>query len=132
MTADKSLHRQLVYLFYIIGSASAPIPTLSLILLAAVYGLQVLVFLFRRKWDMIGWMVFYILAIPLFFFVLPLYSFWKMDDFSWGQTRLVMGESGKKMIVHDEGKFDPRSIPLKSWTEYVSLVCMQLDFFSNV
>jgi len=132
MAADKSLHRQLVYLFYIIGSASAPIPTLSLILLAAVYGLQVLVFLFRRKWDMIGWMVFYILAIPLFFFVLPLYSFWKMDDFSWGQTRLVMGESGKKMIVHDEGKFDPRSIPLKSWTEYVSLVCMQLDSFSNV
>ena len=61
-----------------------------------------------------------------------------MDDFSWGQTRLVLGESGKKMIVHvcvsfismsafflilfsqDEGKFDPRSIPLKSWSDYVS------------
>jgi chitin synthase len=41
-----------------------------------------------------------------------------MDDFSWGQTRLVLGESGKKMIVHDEGKFDPRSIPLKSWNDY--------------
>jgi len=49
---------------------------------------------------MIGWMIFYILAIPAFSFLLPLYSFWKMDDFSWGQTRIVMGEAGKKMIVH--------------------------------
>ena len=69
-------------------------------MLAAIYGLQALVFLFRRKWDMIGWMVFYILAIPAFSFFLPLYSFWRMDDFSWGQTRVVLGESGKKMIVH--------------------------------
>lgn len=30
----------------------------------------------------------YILAIPAFSFFLPLYSFWKMDDFSWGSTRL--------------------------------------------
>ncbi|KAJ7840428.1 glycosyltransferase family 2 protein [Mycena leptocephala] len=68
--------------------------------------------------DMIGWMFFYILAIPVFSFMLPLYSFWRMDDFSWGQTRVVLGESGKKMIVHDEGKFDPRVIPLKSWNDY--------------
>ncbi|CAE6492378.1 unnamed protein product [Rhizoctonia solani] len=67
---------------------------------------------------MIGWMIFYILAIPAFSFLLPLYSFWKMDDFSWGSTRLVVGEGNKKMIVHDEGKFDPRSIPLKTWTDY--------------
>lgn len=87
---------------------------------------------------MIGWMLFYVLAIPAFSFFLPLYSFWRMDDFSWGQTRVVLGESGKKMIVHvcitliscsditdmfqDEGKFDPRSIPLKSWNDYVSLL----------
>jgi len=41
-----------------------------------------------------------------------------MDDFSWGATRVVLGESGKKIIVHDEGKFDPRVIPLKSWSDY--------------
>lgn len=76
------------------------IPTLSLIMIAAIYGLQALVFIFRRKWDMIGWMVFYIIAIPAFSFFLPLYSFWKMDDFSWGATRVVLGESGKKLIVH--------------------------------
>ena len=69
-------------------------------MLAAVYGLQALVFIMRRKWDMVGWMVFYILAIPVFSFFLPLYSFWRMDDFSWGATRIVLGESGKKMVVH--------------------------------
>jgi chitin synthase len=110
-------------------------------MIAAIYGLQALVFIMRRKWDMVGWMVFYIIAIPAFSFLLPLYSFWKMDDFSWGATRVVMGESGKKMIVHvsvlsrfggawdtdpdafqDEGKFDPRSIPLKSWNDYVCAI----------
>jgi chitin synthase len=69
-------------------------------MLAAIYGLQALVFIFRRKWDTIGWMLFYILAVPLFSFYVPLYAFWKMDDFSWGQTRIVMGESGKKLVVH--------------------------------
>ncbi|KAH9911828.1 glycosyltransferase family 2 protein [Epithele typhae] len=105
------------YLIYLAAN-HATIPTLSIILIAAVYGLQALVFVLRRKWDMIGWMVFYILAIPVFSLALPLYSFWRMDDFSWGQTRIVLGESGKKVVVHDEGKFDPRSIPLKSWNDY--------------
>jgi chitin synthase len=108
----------IVYLVVLTVGEHKAIPTLSLILIAAVYGLQALVFILRRKWDMIGWMIFYIFAIPAFSFLLPLYSFWRMDDFSWGQTRIVMGEAGKKMIVHDEGKFDPRSIPLKSWNDY--------------
>ncbi|TFK52854.1 glycosyltransferase family 2 protein [Heliocybe sulcata] len=108
----------IVYLIYLVAGEGKAIPTLSIIMIVAVYGIQALVFILRRKWDMIGWMVFYILAIPVFSFLLPLYSFWRMDDFSWGQTRVVLGESGKKMIVHDEGKFDPRVIPLKSWNEY--------------
>ncbi|TCD65299.1 hypothetical protein EIP91_002824 [Steccherinum ochraceum] len=108
----------IVYLVYMVAGQHKSIPVISAIMIAAVYGLQALVFVLRRKWDMIGWMVFYILAIPIFSFFLPLYSFWRMDDFSWGQTRVVLGESGKKLIVHDEGKFDPRSIPLKSWNDY--------------
>ncbi|GJE86394.1 Myosin domain-containing chitin synthase 8 [Phanerochaete sordida] len=108
----------IVYLIYLVAGEHRTIPTWSIVMLAAVYGLQALVFIMRRKWDMVGWMVFYILAIPVFSLFLPLYSFWRMDDFSWGQTRIVLGESGKKMVVHDEGKFDPRTIPLKSWNDY--------------
>ena len=83
----------------VVGEGST-IPIISLIMIGAVYGLQALVFILRRKWDMVGWMVFYILAIPIFSFMLPIYSFWRMDDFSWGATRVVLGESGKKIIVH--------------------------------
>ncbi|RXK42203.1 chitin synthase [Tremella mesenterica] len=108
----------IVYLVYLVAHNHATIPTLSIVMLAAIYGLQALVFIFRLRWDMIAWMVFYILAIPVFSFFLPLYSFWRMDDFSWGSTRLVVGEKGKKLVIHDEGKFDPRSIPLKSWNDY--------------
>ncbi|KAF8218382.1 glycosyltransferase family 2 protein [Mycena galopus ATCC 62051] len=108
----------LAYLFYLVFGEHDQIQTISLVMIISVYAIQMLVFILRRKWDMIGWMVFYILAIPVFSFYLPFYSFWRMDDFSWGQTRVVLGESGKKMIVHDEGKFDPRVIPLKSWNDY--------------
>jgi len=41
-----------------------------------------------------------------------------MDDFSWGNTRVVTGEKGKKIVITDEGKFDPDSIPKKKWEEY--------------
>ncbi|KAJ7080469.1 glycosyltransferase family 2 protein [Mycena epipterygia] len=108
----------IVYLIYLVTAEHEQIQTISLVMIIAIYAIQALVFVLRRKWDMVGWMFFYILAIPIFSFMLPLYSFWKMDDFSWGATRLVLGESGKKMIVHDEGKFDPRVIPLKSWNDY--------------
>jgi chitin synthase len=93
-------HLQIVYLIYLVVKDPSQVPVLSLVMLAAIYGLQALIFIFRRKWDMIGWMVFYILAIPAFSFLLPLYSFWRMDDFSWGATRVVLGEKGKKLIVH--------------------------------
>ncbi|POV99023.1 hypothetical protein PSTT_14057 [Puccinia striiformis] len=108
----------LAYLLYLIGSKSGLVPTTSLIMIAAIYGLQALIFIFHRKFEHIGWMFFYLLAIPIFTFLIPVYSFWKMDDFSWGNTRVVLGEAGKKMVIHEEGKFDPSSIPLKTWQEY--------------
>jgi len=108
----------IVYLIVSVVGEGSTIPVISLVMIGAVYGLQALVFILRRKWDMVGWMVFYILAIPIFSFMLPIYSFWRMDDFSWGATRVVLGEAGKKIIVHDEGKFDPRAIPLKTWNDY--------------
>jgi chitin synthase len=108
----------IVYLIVWIAIDPSYVPVTAFILLAAVYGLQAIIFLLRRKWDMIGWMIIYILATPIFSLALPLYSFWHMDDFSWGNTRVVTGESGKKVVISDEGKFDPASIPKKRWEEY--------------
>lgn len=110
-----------VYIFYLIVLLSinaSVVPLMAFVLLAAIYGLQAIIFILRRKWEMIGWMIIYILAMPVFSFGLPLYSFWHMDDFSWGNTRIVTGEKGRQVVISDEGKFDPESIPHKRWEEY--------------
>ncbi|KAG0168377.1 hypothetical protein DFQ28_004896 [Apophysomyces sp. BC1034] len=109
----------LVYLIYVIASKTGPFPILALAMLAGVYGLQALLFILKRQWQHIGWMIFYILAIPVFSFFLPVYSFWHFDDFSWGNTRVVVGDNNqKKIIVADDEKFDEKMIPLKKWSVY--------------
>jgi chitin synthase len=108
----------IVYLIVLVATKATVIPITAFIMLGAIYGLQAIIFILRRKWEMIGWMILYILAVPVFSFGLPLYAFWHMDDFNWGNTRVVAGESGKKVVITDEGKFDPASIPRKRWEEY--------------
>ncbi|PNP47238.1 hypothetical protein TGAMA5MH_01053 [Trichoderma gamsii] len=108
----------IVYLIVRIVQNPSTVPITSFILLGVVYGLQAFIFIVRRKWEMVGWMIIYILAIPVFSLGLPLYAFWHMDDFAWGNTRVVAGEDGKKVLISDEGKFDPASIPKKKWEEY--------------
>ncbi|KAL9088703.1 MAG: hypothetical protein Q9159_002954 [Coniocarpon cinnabarinum] len=109
----------IAYIIYRIAAHVGPIPYISIAMIAAVYGLQAVIFIIKRQWQHVGWMIIYLLAFPIYSLVLPLYSFWKQDDFSWGNTRIVIGEKGNKAIVatEDEG-FDPRAIPLQSWDDY--------------
>jgi len=66
-----------------------------------------------------GWLVVYILSYPVYSFFLPVYSFWCMDEFGWGNTRLVIGEGKeKKVIMNEDEKFDESMIPLKKFSEY--------------
>ena len=108
----------IVYLIVIIATDTSVVPMTAFILLGGIYGLQAIIFILRRKWEMIGWMLIYVVATPVFAFGLPLYAFWHMDDFSWGNTRVVTGEKGRQVVVSDEGKFDPTTIPRKKWEEY--------------
>ncbi|KAA8571215.1 hypothetical protein EYC84_000551 [Monilinia fructicola] len=108
----------IVYLIVLVIESPSYVPITAFVLLAAIYGLQAIIFIVRRKWEMIGWMILYILAIPVYSLCLPLYSFWHMDDFSWGNTRVVTGEKGKQIVITDEGVFDPASIPKKKWEDY--------------
>ncbi len=82
---------------------------IPLILLAAILGLPAVLILFTtRRVIYIFWMFVYLLALPLWNFVLPVYAFWHFDDFSWGATRVVRGE-GK-----DKGHGNSDGIALKS------------------
>jgi len=40
-----------------------------------------------------------LVGVPVFYLVLPIYSFWKMDDFSWGTTRVTADDSNSKKAI---------------------------------
>ncbi|KDN43897.1 glycosyltransferase family 2 protein [Tilletiaria anomala UBC 951] len=110
----------LIYLIVEVTTGNGPLPIISIVMIGAVYGLQAFIFLLKRQWQYIGWMVIYILAYPVWSFFLPMYSFWHMDDFSWGTTRIVVGEKGNKKIVAgtDDEPYHDSMIPLKKFSEY--------------
>ncbi|KIJ57290.1 glycosyltransferase family 2 protein [Sphaerobolus stellatus SS14] len=109
----------LVYLIIVVSTGKAAIPIISIVLIAAVYGLQAIIFILKREFMLVGWMIIYILAYPIYSFFLPVYSFWRMDDFSWGNTRLVVGEgNNRKILIADDEKFHESMIPLKKFSEY--------------
>eukprot|EP00834_Sanchytrium_tribonematis_P004991 NODE_276_length_10970_cov_0.627909.p2 type:complete len:321 gc:universal NODE_276_length_10970_cov_0.627909:866-1828(+) len=118
----------IIYLIYLLGKIAydyitlAPdrqVPVIALYLLAAVYGMQAFIFIVKREFQHIGWMIIYILAMPVFGFILPVYAFWHFDDFSWGNTRTIFGDDGKKKVmIKNVEKFDLNEIPHKKWSDY--------------
>jgi chitin synthase len=114
----------ILYLFYLIyciifPSEDSIFPWVSLIMLAFTYGLQIIIFILRGAFQHIGWIVIYIFAMPIFGMFIPIYSYWHFDDFSWGNTRRILGEKGKvKLVGEDESEELIEDIPKKRWAEY--------------
>ena len=80
---------------YTVFIAGENITMLTLILYGVILGAQVLIFLVRI--DHFFWFLIYLIfGIPVFFFILPLYSFWNMDDLSWGTRRTQEMRSAPK------------------------------------
>lgn len=65
-------------------------------------------------------MFIYLLSLPVWNFVLPTYSFWHFDDFSWGDTRQTAGEKkGADKSGHGgDGEFDSSKITMKRWGDF--------------
>jgi len=100
-----------------------------LILLCLILGLPaVLIVLTASRWSYVVWMLIYLLALPIWNGLLPLYAYWKFDDFSWGDTRKTASEeaalaSGMKKKGADghgdaEGEFDSSRIVMKRWGDF--------------
>lgn len=96
---------------------SKPTPILSLILLGLVFGLPgLLIVVTISSWLYIIYFFIYLFALPIWNFVLPTYSYWKFDDFSWGETRLTA--DGNKAHDVEGGEFDSTNIYMKRWREF--------------
>ena len=95
-------------------------PIISLILLAFILGLPgVLIVITSRKFAYVGWMLMYLLSLPVWNLILPAYAYWHMDDFSWGATREIAGEQKEGAGHGDkEGNFDSSSIIMKRWVDF--------------
>ncbi len=91
---------------------------IPLFLLAAILGLPALLILFTARNPIyVLWFMIYLVALPIWNFVLPMYAYWHMDDFSWGETRKVEG-TGKDDHGRAEGTFDASNIFMKRWHEF--------------
>merc|ERR1712071_554443 len=79
-----------VYLIFLVATGKTQFSLLLLVLYGLIIGVQIVVFILRSRYDFLFWFIYFtIIGVPVFYFVLPLYAFWHMDDFSWGETRKV-------------------------------------------
>ncbi|KAA1066436.1 Chitin synthase, class 3 [Puccinia graminis f. sp. tritici] len=93
-------------------------PIISLILLAFILGLPgLLIVITSRRIAYVGWMLVYLLSLPIWNAVLPTYAYFHMDDFTWGETRKIEGAK-EKAHGDKEGEFDSSHITMKRWVEF--------------
>ncbi|GAA5975681.1 hypothetical protein JCM10908_005240 [Rhodotorula pacifica] len=97
-------------------------PIVSLVLLALILGMPaILIVVTSRRWAYLGWMLIYLLSLPVWNFVLPFYAYLHMDDFTWGQTRQVEGDKpggGGHDHGSKEGTFNSSHITMKRWRDW--------------
>jgi chitin synthase len=92
-----------VYLLFLVFVEDLPVSKVLLILYGIIMGVQVVVFILRSRWEYLWWFsVYFIVGLPVFYLILPVYSFWNMDDFSWGKTRAVGGSAVNNALADDD------------------------------
>lgn len=116
----------IIFTGVLVGSAFSGNPQwIPLFLLLAILGLPALLVLFTTgRIVMVLWMLVYLVSLPIWNFIFPVYAFWHFDDFSWGQTRKLEGPTGSKKGGNDHGGkngvFDWSQVPMKRVSEYDS------------
>ncbi|GAA5837418.1 hypothetical protein JCM11251_002103 [Rhodosporidiobolus azoricus] len=107
----------ITYIFRPPASFGDAIP---LVLLAGVLGLPgILILISTFKIVYVGWMLVYLIALPIWNLILPVYAFSKFDDFSWGETRKVAGEiKGADDHGASGGVSAASAVPLRRWEDW--------------
>lgn len=98
----------IVFTFVLVITAIVFQPVwIPLILLAAILGLPLLMIFFTNfNFLYFFWFFVYIISLPVWNFILPMYAFWHFDDFSWGETRRI--DKGSKAVGHGDSA-DPET-----------------------
>ncbi|CAI7598367.1 unnamed protein product [Penicillium pancosmium] len=108
------------FTIYVVVSSivKKPVQVIPLVLLGLILGLPgVLIVVTAHRLVYVLWMLIYLISLPIWNFVLPMYAFWKFDDFSWGDTRKTAGEKDKGH-GDGEGEFDSTQITMKRWRDF--------------
>lgn len=118
-----------IYLLFLLVTSIIP-PFNAIIATSIIYGTHILIIFGSGSLNQLFWFVINVLAMGIFNFLLPIYSFWKLDDFSWGSTRVTTNDAIKKSrsksrLLGGSGlKFDDeeyldesvlKAVPTKKW-----------------
>ncbi|WFD22714.1 chitin synthase [Malassezia equina] len=96
---------------------TSAIPLIMLICVLFLPGFVITTIRFRP--EMVIWLLIYLIFLPVWNFILPAYSFWHFDDFTWGATRKVEGEArGEGHAVDEEGYHASLRVPMRLWSEW--------------
>ncbi|KAI3655037.1 hypothetical protein MP228_000417 [Amoeboaphelidium protococcarum] len=96
----------LIYIIVqIVTSGLTTNATIALVFIAMIVALNVVLVLFplRSVWNF-WWMLVYLVSTPLWQVIMPVYSFYHSDDFTWGKSRKL-----NKTIIKTEDDDDPVS-----------------------
>jgi chitin synthase len=88
----------LLYLIYGFSTFTIKVPLSFTIFAVTLAGVQVLIFVIKRDFIFIIWLIIYTVAIPIWFIIIPVYAFAKMDDFSWSPSRVEDNPKGPSRV----------------------------------
>ncbi|KAL1901771.1 Chitin synthase, class 3 [Ceratocystis pirilliformis] len=122
----------IAFTFYvvIVSIVNRPVQVIPLVLLGLILGLPgLLIVITAHSLTYVGWMIIYLISLPIWNFVLPTYAFWKFDDFSWGDTRQT--SDGLKEDHEHNGEFDSSQITMKRWAEFERERRMRVQYWAS-
>jgi chitin synthase len=95
----------LFYLIYAFSSGIEPVNVVFITMMAVTIGAQILIFVIKRNFIYIIWLILYLLALPIWMILIPTYSFFKSDDFTWGTRDVKNDNDEEKKEINIESLF---------------------------
>jgi len=77
------------YLIWDLTTNNLPFPLILIVSISVMIGSQICIIILKQDWAYLFWFLLYLLAIPIWYIIFPIYSIYHMDEFSWGSTRQV-------------------------------------------